>query len=126
MRSGGRYFFVTRSSFSTFFENQNTSHATMRKSAPAPSTGPRRKCTEPTSSVAVRHCPAGDEERHDRHEDAVHQCRHQRVRLTADDHGDCQADHAVLLQERHELAAHAWLLLVGLRLAFRLGKKTRV
>src|SRR2546422_701817 len=55
----GHYFFVTVSSLNTFFENQNTRNATITKSTPAPSTGPSRKCTEPTWSVAVRHAPPG-------------------------------------------------------------------
>src|SRR5260370_32293437 len=54
-----RYFFETLASFNTFFENQNTSHATMRKSSPAPKTGPQIRCTAPTSKVAVRHAPLG-------------------------------------------------------------------
>src|SRR5438445_701926 len=56
MRSGGRYFFVTRSSFSTFFENQNTSHATMRKSAPAPrmiAVPPPQRTATPRSALPL-------------------------------------------------------------------------
>src|SRR6267143_2272588 len=54
-----RYVFVTLASFNTFFENQNTSQPTMRKSTAAPKTGPSRRWTGPSSSVAVRQAPPG-------------------------------------------------------------------
>lgn len=57
--------------------------------------------------------PSGDEEGDDRHEDAVHQRAHERVRLATDDDGDGQTDDAVLLEECDELLTHEGLLPKG-------------
>src|SRR5260370_12823126 len=47
-----RYFFVTLASFNTFSETQNTSHATMRTSSPAPTPHPPLSCPPPPSHVS--------------------------------------------------------------------------